>query len=123
MRIAVAGSESWVDYNTLMRKLTVEIEDWVRLRPEDSTLTFIHTGKLGAENMVTEYVGKIERLVKQRGKTITDQVFYHADPKSRDLAMLKDVDRLVVFSNDFSPRLKSITKLAESLDIPVLIVR
>lgn len=120
MRIAVAGSREWGDYNTLIRKITIEIEDWALANPEDTRLVFVHTGQAGAENMITEYVGKTQSFMKQKGRSISDLVFYTSPEKDRDFALLSSgVDRVIVFGANTCKRSYRFAKLAEGMGLDV----
>jgi hypothetical protein len=123
MKIAVVGSRGWEDYPTLIRKLTVEIEDWIRLNPDENTLMFLHTGAKGAETMVTEYVGKIESLAKQNGRKITDRVIYsQSSDRDRELVESNEIDRAIIFAKRDCKRSQRFAKITEGLGIPTLYV-
>lgn len=128
MRIAVAGSKNWSNYNELIRQLTLIIEDHARERPEDKHIVFVHTGSIGAENMVTEYCGKVYSYLKQKGYHVKDQVFRPRGIDGRivnkDVELLEsDIDRAVVFIAAPSKRVSSFARLAEAYEIPTTIVR
>jgi peptidase E len=71
MKVLIGGSRNWVDYNHIVRRMTILLEDWVRNNPEDKRIIFVHSASTPAENMVTEYIGKVDKLLKQKG--------YHID--------------------------------------------
>ena len=120
MRIAVAGSRDWGDYNTLIRKVTIEIEDWALNNPQDTRLVFVHTGQAGAENMVTEYVGKTQSYMKQKGRNINDVVFYSSPDKDRDFELLSSgIDKVIVFGTNTCKRTYRFAKLAEGMGLEV----
>ena len=73
MKIGIIGSRNWDDYNLLMRKLTIEIEDWRINYPEDNKIIFLHHGRIGAENMVTEYVNKTHKFLRQKNFKIKEE--------------------------------------------------
>lgn len=123
MKIAVLGSREWLDYPTLIRKLTIEIEDWIRMYPEDTSLLFLHTGARGAETMVTEYVGKIETLAKQNGRKISDRVIYsQSSDRDRELVESNQVDKAIIFAKRDCKRSQRFAKIAEGLGIPTLYI-
>ena len=74
MRVLIAGSRNWVDHNEIMRKMTVILDEWVSSNPSDRKITFVHTASSPAENMITEYIGKVERLICQKGSAIDQQL-------------------------------------------------
>lgn len=127
MKIAVAGSKNWNNYNELMRQLTLIIEDHAKRSPEDNTIMFVHSGSIGAENMVTEYCGKVYSYLRQKGYTVKDQVFRSRSNSvvvNRDNEMLESgVDEVIVFLSAPSKRLSTFIKLADAHDIPTKIVK
>lgn len=121
MKIAIAGCRDWGDYSTLIRKITIEIEDWSRLNPEENKIIFVHTGQAGAENMVTEYVGKVQSYMKQKNIFVNDIVFYTSPDKDRDYELLSSgVDKVIIFSTKTCKRTYRFGKLAEAIGIPVV---
>lgn len=131
MRIAVAGSKNWNNYNELMRQLTLLIEDYASNDHEDNKIVFVHTGATGAENMVTEYVGKIEAFMRQKGYVVKDYVYRPKNLESvpgyrvsRDNQMLENgADRAIVFIKDSCKRTEAFARLAKAYEIPTVIVR
>lgn len=94
MRVLVFGSKDYTDYNDLIRQLTVLIDDRKHFYPEDSEYVFIHTGLKGAENMVTEYIGKTEKFLRQKGYKIKEELI-------RDKSSFSDVT-LIESAPDFA---------------------
>lgn len=128
MRILVGGSRNWVDYNEIMRKMTVTLDQWVSTNPTDRKITFVHTASSPAENMVTEYIGKVERLLKQKGYSIDEQLFR---PKKisdttavqmYDLASL-NIDKAIFFVRDSCKKTTSLANISSAMEIPTEIVK
>lgn len=128
MRILVGGSRNWVDYNEIMRKMTVTLDQWVSTNPTDRKITFVHTASSPAENMVTEYIGKVERLLKQKGYSIDEQLFR---PKKfsdttavqmYDLASL-NIDKAIFFVRDSCKKTSSLANISSAMEIPTEIVK
>ena len=116
MRVLVFGDKNWTDYNELIRQLSLLIDDRKHFYPEDKDYIFIHKGFRGAENMVTEYIGKTEKFLRQKGYRIKEELI-------RDKSSLSDVkmiesspDFALVFGN--SARNKSCAALLESFMVP-----
>ena len=116
MRVLIFGSKEWKDYNDLIRQITVLIDDRKHFYPDDKEYTFVHTGMRGAENMVTEYIGKTEKFLRQKGYKIKEELI-------KDKSNLVDIN-LIESSPDFalvfgnSPRNKSCLSLLETYGIP-----
>ena len=73
MRVIVIGSQDWDSYPDIMRQMTVILEDMKYY--EDNKLTLVHTASRGAEDLVTEYVGKVEKFLRQKGISIKEEIF------------------------------------------------
>lgn len=128
MRVLVGGSRNWVDYNEIMRKITVILDEWVSTNPEDKRITFIHTASTPAENMVTEYIGKVEKLLKQKGYKIGEQLFRpkklsdSSTIQMYDLASL-NIDKAVFFIRDSCKKTQSLANITAAMEIPTDIVK
>lgn len=130
MKVIIIGSKNWDNYNEVMRNMTILIDDWVKSDPEDKTLTILHSGSIGAENMITEYIGKVERLFKQKGYSIKEKIyrtkhytgeFPHID---RDQDMINSgVEKVMVFSKDSCKRTTSFSKLVQAYGIETKIIQ
>lgn len=129
MKIIVVGSKNWVDYNEIMRVITVSIDRWVSTNPEEKRITFIHTGRAGAENMVTEYIGKVEQFMRQKGYHITEKIYSGNNSNTsssiaRDYDMINSgADKSIVFLRDRCKRAESFMKLASANGIPLELVK
>ena len=129
MRILVAGSRNWVDYNEIMRKMTVILDEWVSSDPSDRKITFVHTASSPAENMITEYVGKVERLIRQKGYEIDEQLLRpkHGDRWENKMS-IEDVsnlnlDKSVMFIRDSCKKTQNTANIISAMGIPTDIVR
>jgi hypothetical protein len=128
MRILVGGSRNWVDYNEIMRKMTVILDQWVSTNPSDKKITFVHTASSPAENMVTEYIGKVERLLKQKGYSIDEQLFRpkrfsdNSAVQMYDLASL-NIDKAIFFIRDSCKKTTSLANISSAMEIPTDIVK
>jgi hypothetical protein len=129
MRILVAGSRNWVDYNEIMRKMTVILDEWVSSDPSDRKITFVHTASSPAENMITEYVGKVERLIRQKGYEIDEQLLrpQHGDRWENKMS-IEDVsnlnlDKSVMFIRDSCKKTQNTANIISAMGIPTDIVR
>lgn len=127
MKLVVIGSKDWDDYNTLMRKMTIEIEDWRLASPEDTKLSVMHIGtRTGVEDMISEYVGKIEDLLRQKGIQISERIMRFSSPKisDKDFEMLNDgVDKVIIFQKGSCIRSINAARIAEAVGIPTTIVK
>jgi len=127
MRVAVAGSKNWNNYNELMRQLTLMIEDHAHENPTDSNIIFVHYGSSDAENMVTEYCGKVYSYLRQKGYTVKDQIFKpnkSLPGLNRDNELLEsNIDKAIVFINSPNKRINTFIRLADAHDIPTTVVK
>lgn len=131
MRILVIGSKNWKSYSEVMRNLTVTIEDIHHYYPDTKAITFVHTGLYGAENMVTEYIGKVEKFMKQKGFAVKEQLFrlpkgqFDLSSKvARDYDMINSgINLALVFTDGSCKRSNSCVKILKELDIPTRVIK
>lgn len=118
MRVAIFGSNDWNDYNSFIRNMTVFLQDakslgWNRI-------DFIHAGKNQAENMITEYVNKTEKLLRQNNFKIKEEFFKKRD-KFSDVGIIESgIDYALVFSTK-DKRSYACKNLLEAYNIPYAI--
>jgi hypothetical protein len=122
MKIIAIGSRYWKNYPDFMRYITILIQDAAQAYPDDKNLTFVHSGANGAENMVTEYIGKTEKFMRQKGYHLKEQIF--RKDKDASLNYFKMIesgaDAAIVFStNDKLTR--SAIELLDEFKIPSVI--
>ena len=129
MRVLVSGSRNWVDYNEIIRKMTVILDEWVSSNPEEKKIVFIHTGMSPAENMITEYIGKVERLVSQKGYKITEELVrskksdaWKSISSVYDLANL-NVDKAVIFIRDSCKKNNALANITSAMGVPTEIIK
>ena len=105
-----------------MRYMTILFQDAAEAYPDDKSLLFIHSGNIGAENMVTEYIGKTEKFMRQKGYSVKEKIVRHGkDAVLNDYKLMEQgVDAAIVFSNGCKRTRTSIKLLAE-LGIPAAI--
>jgi len=116
MRVLVFGSKDYSDYNDLIRQVTVLIDDRKHFFPEDKEYIFIHTGQKGAENMVTEYIGKTEKFLRQKGYKIKEEIIRDKSSYS-DVTLIESLpDFALVFGE--SSRNRQCIKLLEAMGVP-----
>ena len=116
MKVVVFGSKDWRDYNELIRQLTVLIDDRKHFYPDDKEFVFIHTGLKGAENMVTEYIGKTEKFLHQKGYKIKEELVRDKSSYSDVTLIESSPDFVLVFGE--SSRNKSCLKVLELMEVP-----
>ena len=122
MRVFIAGSKDWIDYNSVMRTLTVLIEDLNFSNPDDKKIVFVHRGLAGAETMVTEYIGKVEKYMKQKGYSLKEELVYSKDTNDFNI-INSGIDRAVIFKGNSCKRSDHCAKLLAALEIPTKLVR
>ena len=120
MRVIVVGSQDWDSYPDIMRQMTVILEDMKYY--EDNRLTLVHTASRGAEDLVTEYVGKVEKFLRQKGISIKEEIFRNSKdvPKStNDYNMMESgADYALIFRSVDDKRASYCKKLLEEFNIP-----
>lgn len=116
MRVLIFGSKDYTNYNSLIREVTVLIDDRKHWFPEDTEYLFIHTGLRGAENMITEYVGKTEKFLRQKGYKIKEELIRDKNSFSDVSLIESNPDFALVFG--YSDRNKSCLNLLETYGVP-----
>ena len=114
MRILVFGSKDWEDYNDLIRQVTLLIEDSKFLYPEEKEYVFVHKGQKGAENMITEYIGKTEKFLRQKGYKIKEQLIRDKSSYS-DVSMIESEPNIALVFGDSA---RTCMSLLETFGIP-----
>jgi len=130
MKILIVGSRNWINYNEFMRNMTVAIEDASIFHPEDKKIVFVHTGSQGAENMTTEYVGKIDKFMKQKGYSIKEEIFKkkysgnNVDKITADYDMMNSgVDSALVFIKGSCRRSEYCARILKELEVPTKVIK
>jgi len=116
IRVLVFGSKDWEDYNDLIRQITLLIEDNKHYYPDDKEFVFVHKGLRGAENMVTEYIGKTEKFLRQKGYKIKEELIRDKTPLS-DVAMIESNPGIALIFGE-SARNKTCIDLLNAYNIP-----
>lgn len=116
MKVLVFGSKEYNDYNEFIRQMTVLIDDRKHWHPEDKEYIFVHKGMRGAENMVTEYIGKVEKMIRDNGYKIKEELIRDKGSLSDVHAIESSPDFALVFGN--SSRNNMCIKLLETYEIP-----
>ena len=115
MRVAVFGSTDWEDYPDLMRQITVFIQEVSELGHDK--LTFVHTGRRGAENMITEYIGKTEKFLNRSHFRLREQLFIDRTNLSDVNLIESGIEYALVFSTK-DKRTNKAMSLLTAYDIP-----
>jgi hypothetical protein len=120
MKVGIFGSKDWIDYSDLMRNITVFIQEAHDLGHDN--IIFTHTGLKGAENMITEYVGKTEKFLKQKKFRIKEELHRGKPPVINDMAVIESgLEYAIVFSTGCA-RTKSSIKVLKEYGIPYLLI-
>ena len=116
MKVLVFGSKEWTDYNDLIRQVTLLIEDNKAYYPEDKEFIFVHKGLQGAENMITEYIGKTEKFLSQKGYKIKEQLIKDKSSLS-DVVMIESEPSIALVFGE-SNRNKQAVELLKAYNVP-----
>ena len=97
MRVGVFGSRDWTNYSDIMRVLTVFIQEAHELG--HNNIVFVHSASRGAESMVTEYIGKTHRFLRQKNFKIKEELVKHNTQIMKDINTIESgIDYALVFS-------------------------
>jgi hypothetical protein len=130
MKILIVGSKNWINYNEFIRNVTIAIEDAANDFPDDKRIVFVHTGTQGAENMTSEYVGKVEKFMRQKGYSVKEELFRkkysgnNVDKITSDYDMITSgIDAALVFIRSSDRRAEYCTRILKEFDIPTKIIK
>ena len=116
MRALIFGSKTYKDYNELIRQVTVLIDDRRHFYPDDKEYTFVHTALPGAENMITEYIGKVEKFMRQKGFKLKEELVRDKSTYS-DVSLIESMpDFVLVFGE--SSRNRQCIRVLEAMEVP-----
>jgi len=125
MRVLIIGSKDWSSYPEVMRQITLILEETKALG--DDSVVFVHGGNPGAENMVTEYIGKVEKFLRQKGYSIKEELFKNSYQKYKSINDYKMIeagaDLGLVFTNDRDKRIQACVAMMQEFEIPTKIIR
>jgi hypothetical protein len=116
MKVLVFGSKDWTDYNDLIRQVTLLIEDNKHIYPDDKEYLFVHKGLKGAENMITEYIGKTEKFLRQKGYKIKEELIRDKSSFS-DVTMIESEPSIALVFGDCT-RNRQCIKVLEAMQVP-----
>jgi hypothetical protein len=120
MKVGIFGSKDWTNYSDLIRNMTVFIQEAHDLGHDNILL--VHTGLKGAENMITEYIGKTEKFLKQKNFKLKEELHRGKSPIINDMAVVESgLEYAIIFSTGCS-RTKSSIKVLNEYGIPFLLI-
>lgn len=119
MRVAVFGSNEWDNYNDIVRSLTILIQESHELGHTE--IIFVHSGNRGAENMVTEYIGKTEKFLRQKNFKIKEELFRDRTGINNINIVESGIEFALIFSTG-DRKTYSCKKILEAYDIPFRLI-
>lgn len=120
MRVGIFGSKDWDNYSDVIRSLTVFIQESHEIGYEG--LMFVHTGSKGAENMITEYVGKTQKFLREKNFKIKEETKRAESQVSRDIAVIESgIDFALIFSTGCK-RTLACQRILKEYNIPFRVV-
>lgn len=121
MRVLVFGSRDWTDYSQVMRSMAVLLEDLKYSEEPTKRLTVVHSGTPGAEDMVTEFICKVDKLLRQN-KVYVKEELYRANPTNTYNIIEKGADSAIVFTTKTDKRTKYCIQMLKEFEIPTKII-
>ena len=119
MRIAIFGSNEWDSYTDIMRSMTVFIQEAAELGHTE--IVVVHGGKPGAEDMITEYIGKTEKFLRQKKFKLKEELFRDRS-KISDIKIIESgIEFALVFSTGDGRTYRS-KKALEAYNIPFRLI-
>lgn len=121
MRVGVFGSKDWDSYPDIVRALTLFIQEAHEIGHDN--VVFIHSGFRGAETMITEYIGKTHKFLKQKNFKIKEELTKPNSPVVKDLSVIESgIDFALIFSSGCK-RTISCEKLLKAYQVPFRLVK
>ena len=114
MKVGIFGSWDWESYPEIMRQMTLFIQESHEIG--HSEILFVHTGSKGAENMITEYIGKTEKFLRQKGYKIKEELVRDKSSFS-DVTMIESEPGIALIFGD-NQRNRSCMKILDTFGIP-----
>jgi hypothetical protein len=97
MRVGIFGSKDWGNYPDIMRTLTVFIQEAHELGHDQ--IIFVHPAGRGAENMITEYVGKTQKFLREKNFRIKEEIIRGENQILKDMNIIESgLDFALIFS-------------------------
>ena len=121
MRVGIFGSKTWSDYMDLVRHITLFIEQSHHLGHEN--IIFVHTAQQGAENMVTEYIGKTERFLKQKQFRIKEEIKRNRGKAVDYFDVIESGIEYAIIFHDGDKRTQNIPNILKEYNIPFNMIK
>ena len=114
IRVAVFLSKDWKNYPDFMRYITVFIQD--SHESGHDGIIFVHSGKRGPEDMISEYVGKTEKMLRQNNFKLKEDIIYGGSNTNVKI-IESNIDYALVFSTGCK-KTKSCIQILDAYNIP-----
>ena len=97
MRVGVFGSKDWESYPDIIRSLTLFIQEAHELGHDN--IIFVHSGGSGAEQMITEYIGKTQKFLREKNFKIKEELAKKNAQIIKDIEVVESgLDYALIFS-------------------------
>lgn len=121
MKVGIFGSKDWDNYPEIMRNLTIFIQDAHEMGHDN--ILFVHSGSRGAESMITEYIGKTQRFLRQKNFKIKEQVVRNETQILRDMEVVEsELDFALVFSTECR-RTVACQRILKEYNVPFRLIK
>ena len=120
MKVGVFGSKDWSNYPDIIRSLTLFIQECHEVGHDN--VIFVHSGGGGAEQMLSEYIGKTEKFLREKKFKIKEDIMKKNAQVVKDLGVIESIiDYALVFSTG-DKRTASCQRLLKEYDIPFKLI-
>lgn len=120
MRVGIFGSKDWSSYPDVIRSLTLFIQESHELGHDN--IMFVHSGAKGAENMITEYIGKTQKFLRQKNFKIKEEILRADVQIVRDMNVVESgLDFAIVFSTKCK-RIGACQRVLKEYNIPFRVI-
>ena len=116
MRVGIFGSKDWESYPDIIRNVTLFIQEAHEIGHDN--IIFVHSGGPGAEQMITEYIGKTEKFLREKKFRIKEEISKKNAQVIKDVKIIESgIEYALIFSTG-DKRTDACQRLLKEYNIP-----
>lgn len=120
MKVGVFGSQQWKNYPDIIRSLTLFIQETHELGHDN--IIFVHSGGGGAEQMLSEYIGKTEKFLREKKFSIKEEIVKKNSQVVKDMKVVESMVEFALIFSTGDKRSSSCKRLLKEYSIPFKII-
>lgn len=120
MKVGIFGSKDWSSYPDIIRALTLFIQESHELGHDN--ILFVHSGSRGAENMITEYIGKTQKFLREKKFKVKEQIIRADSQVMKDMTIVEsELEFALIFSTGCK-RTLACQKILKEYNVPFRVI-